>query len=433
MKLLEKIRNHIYWSVQYIKRSEVKSHYNQIKYINENYNSEESKIIIEKNLNKLLHHALATVPFYKAMSGLESLKDFPVINKNTITSDIKYFASETYNNKKLKHVYTSGSTGAPFKVSQNRSKVERNTADNIYFSNQVGFDIGHKLYYARHWTRVLKKNKFIAWAQNIVQVEVQDFNDEYIKKLIKDIERSNSTKGFLGHSSALEMICKYLDKTKAEPINSNVKSIIAMSERLNDYTKKTMQKYFNCPTVSRYSNTENGLFAMQNTKWKKDTFDINWSSYIIEVLKFDEDTPAKPNEAGRIVITDFFNYAMPLIRYDTGDVGVLDNSVSPPVFSSIEGRKLDIILNTKGEIVSSFLFYIAFKFDAINQTQFIQEEKNLYTLKLNIEPNFNSEKEIIKELKFILGDDAIINVEYVDNIPLLSSGKMKLTINNFIK
>lgn len=433
MKPLEKIRYYMYWLVQYIKRSEVKRHYNQIKFINENYNSEESKIIRDKNLNKLLHHAVATVPFYKKISNFKTLQDFPVIHKNTITSNIKHFTSETYINKKLKHVYTSGSTGSPFKVSQNKSKVDRNTADNLYFSNQVGFNVGHKLYYIRHWAGALKKNKFVAWAQNIVPVEVQSFNDEYIEKLVKEIKRSNSTKGFLGHSSAFDIICKYLDKTKAGPINSNVKSIIAMAEGLSDYTKKNMQKYFNCPTVSRYSNTENGLFAMQSTTSENSTFNINWASYFIEILKLNDDTPAKPNEAGRIVITDFFNYAMPLIRYDTGDIGVIDNSVSPPVFSSIEGRKMDVILNTKAKIVSSFLFYLAFEFDGINETQFIQEEKNVYTLKLNIKPEFNSEIEIIEELKIRLGNDAIINVMYVDNIPLLSSGKMKLTINNFIK
>jgi phenylacetate-CoA ligase len=38
---------------------------------------------------------------------------------------------------------------------------------------------------------------------------------------------------------------------------------------------------------------------------------------------------------------------------------------------------------------------------------------------------------MIKILQKYLGDDAIIKIEYVNEIPQLSSGKMKLTINRF--
>lgn len=36
----------------------------------------------------------------------------------------------------------------------------------------------------------------------------------------------------------------------------------------------------------------------------------------------DSDEPAEPGELGRIVITDLFNYAFPILRYDNGDTAV---------------------------------------------------------------------------------------------------------------
>ena len=46
---------------------------------------------------------------------------------------------------------------------------------------------------------------------------------------------------------------------------------------------------------------------------------------------------------------------------------------------------------------------------------------------------FTQEADIIKEFKGLLGKDAKIILEYVNEIPALSSGKRKPTMNNYIK
>lgn len=68
----------------------------------------------------------------------------------------------------------------------------------------------------------------------------------------------------------------------------------------------------------------------------------------------DCDEPAGPGEAGRIVITDLFNYAFPLIRYDTGDIGVMEygNDDELPRLKEIYGRERDCVYNTVGELIS---------------------------------------------------------------------------------
>ena len=74
---------------------------------------------------------------------------------------------------------------------------------------------------------------------------------------------------------------------------------------------------------------ENGILAQQKTA-SENEFIINWASYHIEILNIDTNELAPNGTVGRIVVTDFFNYAMPLIRYDTGDLGVIDNQSMPP-------------------------------------------------------------------------------------------------------
>ena len=97
---------------------------------------------------------------------------------NIIIKNFEAFTSERFKNVKLIEVSTSGSTGLPFKVLQDKNKKNRNTADTLYFSEKAGFKIGYKLLYLRHWSTTYSKNKWIGWIQNILKIEVLDLNDK---------------------------------------------------------------------------------------------------------------------------------------------------------------------------------------------------------------------------------------------------------------
>lgn len=428
---LENLRYAAFWSIDFLKGGKVRRHYKSISTILNNYTSKNSLNYREQCLENILNHATNTTPYYKNLGLGKVLTDFPVVNKNIIRSNFHQFQSKLFLNKKLKTVKTSGSTGLKFKVTQNSNKKIRNTADTIYFSNLVGFKVGYKLIYLRLWDKFLRKLPLVYFIQNIQPLNILNLNNSSIKKLIVGLEKDQSRKAFIAYASGLEQICRYLDKTNSKPIKSNLKSVIAIAEKLNEYTKTAVKKHFNTTIVSRYSNSENGIIAQQ--KIDNLNFDINWASYYLEILDFNTDTPKKNNEIGRIVITDLFNYATPMIRYDTGDIGSINYNVSPPVLTNIEGRKGDLIFNTQGEIVTKFITICLIPYDNIIQGQLIQEHKTVYTLKLNVNKDFKEEQKLINEFKKYLGHNAKINIEYVNEIPILSSGKRRLTVNNYIQ
>jgi len=95
----------------------------------------------------------------------------------------------------------------------------------------------------------------------------------------------------------------------------------------------------------------------------------------------------------------------------------------------VEGRKMDMIYNTQGELITSYITYHLLKYDKIKQFQLIQENHNTYIIKLNVYNDFDQQNYIIDEFKNHLGEDANIKVIYVNDIPLLHSGKRKLVIN----
>src|SRR5690606_19023674 len=101
-----------------------------------------------------------------------------------------------------------------------------------------------------------------------------------------------------------------------------------------------------------------------------------------------------------------------------------------PVLKEIYGKQRDVIFNTKGEPVSPVIMSIyMWKVKGVKQWQFIQETENEYCLKLNGEPD-NAIKEVLSELKTVLGEDAIIGIQYVNEIPVLASNKRRNTVCN---
>jgi len=424
---INRIRLAVFYLLDTLTGSKKKANYTDIKNIIENSNILEIKKKKERYLLDILQHATKTTLYYKNVTNCKALNSFPVINKNIIKSKFNEFESITYKTKKKWSAKTSGSTGTPFKTYKDASKIQRNIADNLYFSDQAGYTLGNKLYYFRMWDAFGKNSFLTNWLKNIIPIDVFEFNNAFLAKFLSNLKYSKEPKSWIGYASTFEQISKYLDKTNAEPINCNLKSVIAISESLNDYTKESLKKHFGVNTVSRYSNIENGIIAQQfkNT----DYFVINTASYHVELLELESDTPVKNGKKGRIIVTDLFNYCVPMIRYDTGDIGIMDEINGKLVLSKVYGRKIDTIMNTSGEIISNNIMLLVNKYHELNQCQLIQKEKNKYLFKINITGEFNDELKFIMEFKSHLGSDAIIEIEYVDEIPLLASGKRRVMVN----
>lgn len=431
MNALNKIRNYIFWFIDFLKGGQIKSHYTEIESILLNPNSPDSLRKREHNLNDLLEHATSSTEYYKAFENYKSIKDFPIIKKTIIQDHFEAFKSEKHLTDKVYKVSTSGSTGVPFFLFQDSNKKNRNTADVICFLKLSDYIIGNQLLELEVWRKHNRKGKLKSLLQNIIQFDITRLSNKKISLFIKILKSSKQAKTILGFSSALESICKHLDKTKEPISNFNIKSIIANSEYLNSYTKETLTKHFKAPVFSRYSSEEIGIIAHQTLK-SPNHFIINHASYHIELLNFDNDEPVQEGKYGRIIVTDLFNYNMPVIRYDTGDIAkALINEDGILQFERIEGRKMDLIYDTDENLVSSFVIYTKFYpfYTLLKQYQFIQKGKKDYLIKLNVHDEFPFESELIESIKIDFGNDANISLEFVDEIPPLASGKRKKVLN----
>lgn len=408
----------------FLNSSKVTKHYNDVKKKIECVNP------TVDNLTEILMHAKNEVSYY---SNIETnILKFPIVNKTTIRAHFEDFQAKNYADKPKINMTTSGSTGTPFTVYQDLNKKARNHADTLYFGELAGYELGNKLYYLKIWAKQKMANPWMYKLQNIVPIDVIDLNEDKVYQMVKEMESSKNKISILGYVSALEHFIRYAEKRNIQKIKANIVSVITMSEGLSKETKTKMEKIFGCPVVSRYSNLENGIIAQQEQN--SDSFLVNTASYLVEIFHPTKDELLPNGQLGRIVVTDLFNYAMPMIRYDTGDLGILTIKGGKTYLETVEGRKLDVLYDTKGEMVSSYIMYKnMWQYTEIEQYQLIQTHIKSYEFKINCPTGFKKEEQLVAEFKEYLGQDADFKVVYVNEIPLLDSGKRRKTVNLYYK
>lgn len=424
-----------YWIRDFLKGSPIRSHYRDIKSIMEDFDNGERKRA--RYLKKLLNYAVNNCSFYSKFTP-DSLNSFPVINKSIL---IAHYDAVRVNAKSIPFqkgdVFiqkTSGSTGIPFAVPQGTSKRNRRVAELKYFGEQAGFRSHDKLVHLRAWNRWQSKSKYKSLRENIIPFNITHITDARLKELCHIINQKKVL-AVRGYASSIDILARYASDHEVNL--PSLKLMIAGSESLLDGTREIVKNKIGCQIISQYANEENGILAQECfTGEGRSPFYLNHASYFFEVLKLDKDEPAGYGAVGRIVITDLFNYAFPIIRYDTGDTGILlsNNEFSNqyPVIQQLYGRRLDLIFDTKGEIVYPMAIARVLKhFSDILQWQFIQTGKKDYLLKLIVRDKHFDDSEIKKDLISLFGDNAIIHTEFINEIPVLASGKRKPVVNNW--
>lgn len=322
----------------------------------------------------------------------------------------------------------------PFAVYQDPLKRTRATADTLYFSEIAKYPLGQRLYFSRVWDKETTRSAFTCFKQNWVIHESANLSEEMIEKFLTDLEHDHQKKSVIIFASTLAAITKYI-ATKRGKTTAKVESFITLSESLDPNTKEMAKEQFGCTVISRYSDQELGIMAQQECD--SNDFVLNIGSFYFEFLDLEEDKPVEPGKPGRIVVTDLFNRSMPLIRYDTGDIAIQKPTKKGelPKLLTVEGRRVDFIYSTSGDLISPYVINTPMhEFQDISQYQFIQNGEKNYKMLINLRQGlseFGREGDMRAMLKSFLGFDANIEVEYVDEIPVLKSGKRKQVVNNY--
>ena len=143
------------------------------------------------------------------------------------------------------------------------------------------------------------------------------------------------------------------------------------------------------------------------------------------------------NNQYKLVGTNIYNAAFPLIKYDTEDyVELLKGSCLCgrhfPLIGEIVGRGLDYIVATNGAKIF-ILCQITATVEGLISAQFLQEKLDevIINVVVNKAPfESNGKAHLIKNAKDVFGQTMKIIVNQVSVIPRTSSGKQRIAISS---
>lgn len=408
------------------------------------------KKLQEVKLRKLIHHSYHHVAYYREMLDklgikpsdirkIEDLQKLPLLDKKTIRQNLYFdLMSDNHDKKKILRITTSGSTGEPFVCYADKYQLEKRWGSTQRSMEWTGYRFGDRQ--TRFWHQTIGmariqiiKERFDAWFNRRLFIPVFEMSDKNIKYYLKKVQRFKPVL-IDGYAEAFNFLAHYVKNHKLKGFHP--KAILSSAQVLPDHSRKIIEEEFGCGVFDKYGSREFSGIAYECES--HDGHHIVAESYIVEILK--DGVPAKPGEMGEVVITDLDNYCMPFIRYRIGDLAVaMDNTIpcscgrGLPKIGKIGGRVQSIIFGANNNYIPSSLFGHFFKdYDyLINQYQVVQEELGKIILKIVKATSFdeNEFQKLLAELRHFLGSDITIDIKFVDNIPMVRTGKQQGTVS----
>ncbi|MGA9638344.1 phenylacetate--CoA ligase family protein [Flavobacterium sp.] len=328
-----------------------------------NLSENEKAVFIEKQKKEIVEFHLKNNSFYKKIAGssnYENWESLPILNKKNLQSPLKERLSKGYKNNAVYVNKTSGSSGTPFIFAKDKYCHALTWASNFMRFGWHNIDL-NKSYQARFYGI---PNDFIGYyTERLKDVfacryrfSVFDLSDAVLKNFLIQFK----TKKFdyiNGYTSSIVLFAKFLQNKNIilKDLCPSLKGCMVTSEMLFEEDKKLLEKQLGIPIINEYGASELDLIAFQNTKGE---WQINAETLFVEIL--DKDNNVLPyGREGRIVITSLFNKAHPFIRYDLGDIGVLDekSTVAKPILKNLIGRTNDVAYLPSGKKSPGLTFY----------------------------------------------------------------------------
>ena len=397
---------------------------------------------VEARKRDIVAYHLANNPFYRALhltDQFDSWEAVPVMQKADFQQPLAerlskgFTAANVYVNK------TSGSSGNPFVFAKDKFCHALIWANIMRRFAWYGIDFNHSCQ-ARFYgmpldfraNKMLRLKDFFA---NRYRFNIFDLSDKGLSEITSRF-RKKKFDYINGYTSSIVMLAKYLrtNNTILKDICPTLKVCIVTSEMLFDEDKKLLEMQFNVPVVNEYGASELDVIAFQDLN---DDWLVNAETLFVEIL--DENNMPVPNgQQGKIVVTSLYNFAHPMIRYDVGDYGVLDekSTAKKPLLKKLVGRTNDFAVLPSGKKPAGMTFYSITKklFDGDgNVKEFVIKQTKLDTFEID----YTSERPLndneIEKMKQVFSTFLEPGLTYVvnrrDKLDRGTTGKLKQFIS----
>jgi phenylacetate-CoA ligase len=410
------------------------------------YHSEIPENFTTRALSEVLRHAISQVPFYSQFAPLsaaeapfELLRALPLLDKSMIRELGESLYSADLSQRKWHIDRSGGSTGEPVVIVQDAEYGDRSGAAGLVSSHLMGMKYGKPELLLWGSVRDIVKGggdiqQFLRRvATNVTTVNAFRMTEDRMRYALSLLER-RPPQLIVAYAQAIYELARYAERNSI-PVRRQ-RAVAACADTLHPFMREVIERVFGCPVYNRYGARETGLIACEIPGYQG--LWINPWTVHVEIVD-PSGAPVADGVEGEIVVTSMANFAMPLIRYRIGDRGVLAPPGSGPhplasrVLERVTGRTNDVFRVRDGGIVAGqFFIYLMYLRPWVRAFQVVQKSVDWILFRVVLEgADFPPEEwaEICSRARSVFGSECRIDLEIVDEIPALPSGKYRYTIS----
>lgn len=402
-----------------------------------------------KKLRYLIRHAYYNVPYYHDLfkslnisendfKTKEDLSKLPILTKNDVRKSPEMFLAQNIKKSEMISTTTSGSSGSVFNFMIDKDVLSLTRAMLLRGWGFAGYQIGDKMATIAGSSLLPKKMKLskkMAFNFNRnLPLSSYNMNDNVVQTYVNNLSKFNP-KYIRGYPSSIRIVAKYL-------LDNNISSIhpfaiITTAEKLSFNDKATIMDAFNCEVFDHCGCGDGGENFCECKEHSG--YHIGMERSIHEFINGSGDQVSS-GEIGRVILTDIWNYSMPLIRYDAGDMAVYTDEKCScgrglPLVKSIIGRSIEQIILPDGNSLPGLTFTDIFEKAGVSECvidyQIVQEKVDKFCISLVVTDNYNDQisNRIFNFFEGHMGIPLDINFNFVDHISRTDANKRKPIIS----
>ncbi len=354
----------------------------------------------------------------KELKDWDDVKKIPTLSRDDLRINSRDMVLNTYKGR-IYAGYTSGTTGHPVELYQDKKTDSREWASICYQWERVGYRPKDKRVEFRGF--IEKDVNFISTRhKRVLRINIVKMSENNIEIILKKI-KSKNYQYFQGYPSAIYKFAKILEKKK---IKIEPKAILLASEVLYGWQMGLIEKVFpNSKKIIHYGQAEKVALGA----WDDDRKYYFIPSYgLVEINKTNNE----------MIATSFIREIHPIIRYRLTDsiegiqeISLPNKKTLFPIIDKILGRFEDYSYNTKGDLIPPAVVTFPFKkMKQIRACKIIQHsfiDFEIIFEALGDNTTRKEVKKVIDDLKKIYGEDAKMTIHYTNKIPVDKSGKFR--------
>lgn len=363
------------------------------------------------------------------LRSLDDLAHLPMLSKDDLRDTKRFLASE-HTPGDLVHKRTSGSTGMPLQVVVDRRCHERRRGVLLYRDRWTGWRPGERRAVLRGVVsegRGSRHRLRQALVYRISCLDTLKLDEATLHAFALRILRERPTLLF-GQAHSMFLLARFWEE-RALPAY-RFRAALSTAMPLVQHERRTIEQVFDTRVFDRYGCEELSLIA---TECEAHTgLHVNTDALMVEIV------PDGAGDAGgRVVVTDLWNRAMPLIRYDVGDRAAASSHTCPcgrtyPLLERVLGRVADHLWTPAGRCVSGIPLteVMAALAPAIRQVQIVQDRIDHLRLRIVAGDGFGdgTRSALAREVERLFGTEMHHSIELLAEIPREPSGKYRFTV-----